>query len=1062
MKTVLNRSELADNILSLLNERDVALWLDRSISEAELPLVNLPWKLVLSESITSTAKQALLDFPDTSNSLVRKRGYSYLVETDPTKIELPQRSLPIFVLGTSDGGNPTSFESRFKRMAMLDQLRRSGVKALVVVSDQAAPPKDLEELWGAGYRSYINFVSSNEGAAAALDTWLTRIDQNVISLISVDVATLTTDLVERYSHKYSEDRDVVLVRDARGTIRHHDITGADDPDRPVTEFYELLRERDVAGLVPEDLSEKEFQEFFSDPLKSWRPYAAGLPWMRSKEPRKKLMSILRRLDELGSNENCVAYIASESGAGGTTLSRFLAMECAREGYPTLVAKPLPFSPEAKRVANYLIAANERSDSNYGRSSEAAGRFYETPWLIVFDYLHWQNRESELDRFRQELMKSGRVVCILIVTSTVKPQALYNTSVFKEVATLVHVIDSQEAKALGVHLNRFLGPHGKARAPSAWESFHRNHTIMYAQGMTAFWVSLSFWIQFQYDLSESIQEWVYKKFKATAQSPILRKALLEIAAFSTERVPLIDSLLPRQADSWPVSHLLEDSRSELAAIGLIRITADGNKYWGLIHDLLGRLLINALFYDHETRDALGFSEARDAEHLRFLLLRQVALKPEMGERSNRNLAEEFATTFFKIDPDHGIGSFAIIWRDVLHALENMPRVILDTSRVFRHHVAISRRRIAKLNQNLYQISLEDCHDLLLKAVHDIQYALSSIERKAEDEPDLLLYNSLANAYFDLADIEVRLGASEERVIQLRMLAADATRKAYTENPDNPFTVETFVKNLIQDAKANPRTAAESCIEALGVIFSSLSSDHVVYRRAQLSSLGDIAMTLLLQQSSRDAIEEEPKSELDLLVSAWTLLSNGAPGGMFSDLDGIDSETRSEALKLLANPIGKGNLQVLRLRYDLSCLEYPTAYRQQIELLDQLIGASHGVTAQISLEYAITLFQVGRTKEGDELFKRLRKDWREKELFVFVPERLKWLRDLATGTRRNVTSIIASQTSGRPMARVPGLRNILVPFRPEEYGLSGARPSTSFASTVTFGHNGPFLRPTTSAE
>ena len=98
--------------------------------------------------------------------------------------------------------------------------------------------------------------------------------------------------------------------------------------------------------------------------------------------------------------------------------------------------------------------------------------------------------------------------------------------------------------------------------------------------------------------------------------------------SSERLPLPESLLPISQGKWPVSYLLEDSRSDLSALGLVRIQANGEKHWALVHDILGRFLINALFYDISMRKELGFAEAKDAEHLRFLLLRQISRKREL--------------------------------------------------------------------------------------------------------------------------------------------------------------------------------------------------------------------------------------------------------------------------------------------------------------------------------------------------------------------------------------------------------------------------------------------------
>lgn len=64
----------------------------------------------------------------------------------------------------------------------------------------------------------------------------------------------------------------------------------------------------------------------------------------------------------------------------------------------------------------------------------------------------------------------------------------------------------------------------------------------------------------------------------------------------------------------------------------------------------------LFFDNEKRNDLGFSEARDAEHLRFLLLERVSKKPQLGEIRYRAVGEDFAKSIFKIDPAHGRANF----------------------------------------------------------------------------------------------------------------------------------------------------------------------------------------------------------------------------------------------------------------------------------------------------------------------------------------------------------------------------------------------------------------------
>jgi hypothetical protein len=254
MKTLLTRADLADNLLARLEERDVALWLTDAVDSESVPLVGLPWRMVLCESITAGARQVLIDLPGPTDPLVRKRGYTYIVDTDPTRIELPQRCLPVYVLGSQEERDRSSFETRLKRMAMLDQLRRSGVKELLIVSSGAQPPRELQDLWDAGYRSFVTFATPNAGAESELTSWLRQTEANVVSLVPIDAQQVTDELLSKYRQRYTDDRDLIRVRDHRGTLKQLDITGIDDPDRPLLEFYELLREREIAGLTPDDLS----------------------------------------------------------------------------------------------------------------------------------------------------------------------------------------------------------------------------------------------------------------------------------------------------------------------------------------------------------------------------------------------------------------------------------------------------------------------------------------------------------------------------------------------------------------------------------------------------------------------------------------------------------------------------------------------------------------------------------------------------------------------------------------------------------------------------------------
>ena len=349
-------------------------------------------------------------------------------------------------------------------------------------------------------------------------------------------------------------------------------------------------------------------------------------------------------------------------------------------------------------------------------------------------------------------------------------------------------------------------------------------------------------------------------------------------------------------------------------------------------------------------------------------------------------------------------------------------------------------------------------LLNRAIEDINYALNFIDYTPGSESNLNLLNSLANAYFDLADAESTKGALRERIQELRGLANEATRRAYAENPTNSFVIETYIKNLLQTAKTSTTLAPALCVEALGILFSALTSNEAGYRAAQLGSLADRALNLLLQQIPPPATDVAFATAIDVLVQAWRTLASGdnSPGMALSD---VPESNRTRALQILSHPAGRGNMQVIRLSYDLTCVNNPYAFKQQLEFVEQLQATDYRMTPQLRLEYAILLYQNSRPLEGDKVFRFLRNLWRESEHSVQLPDRLRWLRSADGKGLQVVHATVSFDYGSRAMARVQEFGSAAVPFRPEEHGLRNLRVGVRFSCHVSFGPNGPFLRPVT---
>lgn len=1053
-------------LLNHLDARDAAVWvLEPFVTEAGgsavAELLRLPWRLVLSESSDPALLTELGRSEETTDPLVRRRGFVQLVDTIPAEVILPPRCLPIYLLnGRNQGPTTGGLAALTRRLTMLDALRRLDVKELVVLAGGGiALPADLAELWQDGLRTIVTIVSDAPTAAAEVEAWrAARPSGTTAAYIPVGASLFCRDLVARYLSGQAGDRISLRIRDRRGEAQRLDITGLDDPEHPLLANYELLQEGDLRYLQPADLTVEEGQGFFRDASASWRPYAAGMPWQRDETAWHKLRVLLRRLDSDGSAANRVAYICAESGAGGTTLMRMLAWTAAEEGYPTLIAGAAPFAPKALPIANFLtriITARPVGELDPERE-----RRYEAPSLLVFDRMHWEGRSDELRNFLRELEKSGRSACVLMVTGPYLGLDFLESARFTQLAQLSHEVPMDDAIALGRHLNRFLAPYGPIRTESEWRSFYEASSVQAERGIAAFWIALSFWLQRQFDMKETIQAWIYRQFKEKIQDFEVRAAILDIAAFSTERRPLPEAMLPPTTD-WPISQKIEDLRRDVAALGLVRISRDGDRYWAMAHDIIGRYLLTAIFYDPLGRDAAGLADATNPEHLRFLLLRRLSALPAMGHAVNRVIAEEFASSIFKIDPDHGHATFVQFWREALQALDEMPNSLRATSRSFLHHSAISRRRIAK-ETALFPMDSAERVGLLERAVKDIRYALDNIPITPDAESDINLYNSLAHAYQDLADEEATRGAGASRVAELRAMSRDATQRAYRANPDNSFVIETYARSLISDARAMPETAVEKAVEVLNIVYAAMERDRSGQRRFNLGKLADSAMTLLLEGFPHLSVTKEPTNEIEALTQAIRALATGVERSKVMGLDSFPLMNRLCAAKLLDNPLLRGNPQAVRLRYTLRCLDAPHDFRGQLELLQSLQGGGSVFSPQMQLELALLLQQCDRHHEAERLFRDLRRLWHEGEHYVEVPDRLRWLMTLDGQAQRQVTARIMPRTEHRRAARVSEMQDTDVLFRPQEFGQQELRPGAVIRGYISFGHNGPFLRPTTAVQ
>ncbi|WP_421913522.1 hypothetical protein [Mesorhizobium sp.] len=1042
-------------ILTQLDSRDIALWLagsdDALEAGAAIGMCQLPWSVVLSERSDEAFVRGLEAAEPVDHPLVRRRGLIHVVDTDPADVLMPPRHLAVLLLNGRGTQRRTGLAALTRRLTMLQELRTRSVRQLIVaVAGTFAVPDELGELWDDGFRTVLTFVSDHPSADEALRLWRNERSAPFVTLIRAAPSSFAEALRTEFLRGRDGSR-VVRIRDDRGGTRNVDAAHIDDPQRPVLAGYELIGVEELTPIQPTDLTASEVDGFFSDPATSWRPYAAGLAWQREAAAWETLRSRLRLLDRNGVEANRILYVTAESGAGATTFLRDLAWQAASAGYPTLVAKRGPSSAtglELSGLLTRLIGAD--------RDHNGGGRLYEAPCVLIFDQSHWYARHGELLNFAREIARSGRRVCIVMATGPIVGLEVLGDSRFVPLASLSHRVKASDALLLGRHLNRFLAPHNTARTDAEWRAFFDSTAVGASRGVTAFWIVLAFWLQRQVDLGETVQSRVYRAFRDQVADGEIRVALLRVAAFSTEREPLPDALLP-ETTGWPLAERIEDARKELGILGLTRVHGETERYWSLAHNLLGRYLLGGLFNDYSAREALGYVEARNPEHLRFLLLRQISSLPVLQQSHLREVADAFAISIFKIDPDHGHAAFVPFWREVLAALDEMPRSLRATSRTFLHHCSISRRRIAS-DPDGFMVSDLERVELLSRAAADLEVALR-LDPTTGGESDINLYNSLAHALHDLAEAQVSAGCSDTVVQASRAAAQEATRRAYSLNPDNSFVVETYGRALLAEGAADEHVAAGRALEVLALVYGLMDRPGSEARRNALGRLAERAFALLMNSSGTD--KADPETELGAVAIALAQLGAGVVRLQGASLADLPPTNRASAAAVLAQPVLSGNVQAVKLRYLLLSIDRPLDFAVQLELLQSLNGSGPAFTPQMQLEMALLMFQQNRAHEGNIQFRRLRSMWRRGEHFVEVPARLHWLLDTSGSERRQVRARVVSNDDGRAFAKIEVFGGVEVPFRPAEFGQVRLAPGSELAGYISFGHNGPLLRPLTAA-
>lgn len=1070
---------MPDSLLHYLAQRDAALWIDRGFDDTDeraetvARIIALPWRLVVCESTSSALADRLAEHTRQGSAAVRIRGFLTIVASDPAELTLAPRSLPVFFLNGLDrattreeSANLGAMSSMARRVNSLRRLLGFAPHAILVLTNR---PDELlseyEHLWNEeGFRANLSLASESDEAAGAVKRWLAGQSRPpLVDVVTGPIGRIGPDLVSRAESLFPERGVSVRLVEPDGNFRSLDISDCELAEQPLLDRYDIIQETHLRPLLPDELSEHDFNAFFDRSKLTWAPFAAGLPWNRFPSAERGILRELELVRGQGSQSTHAVKIVSEPGAGGTTLARQLGYVAAAAGFPTLVAKQTQFRPDLTEVSRFLLRVrNKAVGSSRLPGDDMPDGGDELPWLLIYDVQHWQARETDLLAFVRALAWEGRSAVVLVVAEAPAAEPLQNVpSVVHDVLT--HELTQEEARALGSNLNRYLRSKKRDRSPEEWDSFWQANTprVGTLSGVGAtFWIALEFWIKRQLDLGQSIQSWLYGQFTRAELTDGVRRTVLSIAALGIERIAMPDVLVPASpSGELPFSYVLSEARRSIPALGLNYSATATERYWNISHPLLARYLVNSASRDRDLLLRLNLPHVTDPVELRLALIRGTTTAGAMSRRALLPLALELAMTVLKLDREGGNYEFFTSWRDVLEILEEMPDSVWNSSRAFNHHVAISRRRVA-VDTSIFDISDEERQQQLQCAVEHLEYAINDIPRSDDDERDLNLLNSLARAYLDLATVAERLGASHEDTRKLRENATAAARAAHAEDPTNSYVLETLARDLIHEGRLYPDKRIENACVALGHLFQAMSLESAPMRQARLRDLIDQALSLLTTPDAHEAIDELCRlgNPFGYMARACAILGRHLAGDIEESATRIPTDVLDQALAAVGEaPEDKRNWAILKLEYDLATLRYPHDFERQLNILDVLEGTDYRPTAQEQLERAILLHQVGRHTEGNDSFAELRRRLQRSEVLVRVPGRLRTLFDLNRRPRTCQAKVVAEAVGYRAQAEVLDLKRVKVPFVPQDWGVRQKKLGEKFYCAIIFGPKGPMARP-----
>lgn len=802
--------------------------------------------------------------------------------------------------------------------------------------------------------------------------------------------------------------------------------------RYINKRFALLNESIFSP--PSKLQSSDLESFFNGALDDWSCFSFGLlPVPRSYKTDLGISledDVLQGLHNLESgsyrSHTLIYQLPCSAASGATTLLRATAYNCARKGYPTLIAKHDQVEIDIEDLTSFVTSLSDSTLQDGIRSLP--------PLLVIIDVEHSRLNPAFARQIAQSLATQGRRALILqaIRLEDIKPFKLVRKDPWVVLPPLTSLATEHEVKACWERFSKLHSAWGLTAGPRSLEDWRRYSVASKIRGPygeldseTLFWVAIRFFVcegdtfLDQESLRDSLSSWITKR-TIRLSSEDSRRLLQYIAVLSSFGLasPLMTVLRP-----------ITGKRISTSIVKILRELNDIVEWADLSEDIDDQLLaFRHSSIASEYLRSIGISTDDQKVEMLYPLFEN--LSP--GSKSDLWLAEMLAATVLApVDP-HAVSDWD--WR--LSAFTKIPDAIAQRSKAILHHWARC------LYGSSYDRSLtpENRRIKIELAIASLEKA-DALERKPKhDEHPGHIANTLGVAYSELAKFFQSEG-NEALSIKYWNSACESFERSIALLPiDNVIAYLAFSRRLlwhagiydgptIHTAQATQDVAkalalldrADDTLSGISAPDPSWGTELALSKTKALNYLGNAKAKAYI-----DELRASASPGLALYCQARMLLGEHP-----------EQVTISEAIELLHDAIDNGEnigtesarLFTLLLRTSAS---HQYDYPKQLDafrVLEKEEG-THLSDIVDMFRLAVLCYQNDLFSEGKERFRLIREHVRQIQSFNAPPKLSDYWRDSSGSPKVAQVRVDKAFSDWRGEGYVEAIRQT-VPLRPRHF-------------------------------